>query len=102
MPLPPASRRDATGVQDARNVSQGRCTGLLSRSNDRENVRCVSVGLSLHRLYRAFAGYVELRIAQPDATGLCCGEGLPGSGADQCALLLGEGGEEVQHERVYV
>ena len=102
MPLPPASRRDTTGVQGVGNVSQGRCAGLLSRSNDRENVRCVSVGLSLYRLYRAFARYVELRVAQPDATSLCRGEGLPGSSADQCALLLGESGKQVQHERVYV
>jgi len=102
MPLPPASRRDTTGVQSVGNVSQGRCAGLLSRSNDRENVRCVSVGLSLYSPYRAFARYVELRVAQPDATGLCCREGLPGSGADQCALLLGESGKQMQHERVHV
>ena len=102
MPLATTCRRDTTGIQSAGDVSQGRCAGLLNRSNDRENVRCVSVGLSLHSLYRAFASYVELRVAQPDATGLCCREGLPGSGADQCALLLGKGGKEVQHERVHV
>ena len=83
-------------------ISQGRCAGLLSRPNDWKNVRCVSVGLSLHSFYRVFARYVELRVTQPDATGLCCREGLPGSSADQCALLLGESGKQVQHERVYV
>jgi hypothetical protein len=68
----------------------------------RQDIRCVSVGFSLHSLYRATAGYVERRVTQDDTTGLCCREGLPGSGADQCALLLGEGGKEVQHERVHV
>ena len=102
MPLPPAWRRDTTGVQGVRNVPQSSCPRFLRLSNDGQDVRCVSVGLSLHSLYRATAGYVELRVTQGGATGLCCREGLSGSGADQCALFLCKGGKEVQHERVHV
>ena len=53
-------------------------------------------------MYRATASHLELGITQGGAPGLCCREGLPGPGADQCAFLLCERGKEVQHERVHV
>ncbi len=102
MPLPPACCRDATGVQGVGNVSQGRCAGLLSRSNDRENVRCVSVGRSLHSLYRASTGYVELGISERNTARLGRSESLTCSRCDECTFLLSEGRKEVKDEWINV
>ena len=45
---------------------------------------------------------MELWVAKGHPASLCSREGLPGPCGDQRALLLGQCGEQVQHERVNV
>ena len=102
VPLATASRCDTSGIQCSRNLPQRRRARLLRLADDGQDVGRKPVGLGRHGLHRALAGHVELWVTKGHPACLCSREGLPGPCADQRALLLGKGGEEVQDERVNV
>jgi hypothetical protein len=76
VPLPSASRCDATGIQDVRDVPQCSCACLLCLSDDGQDVRRIPISRGSHGLRRAPASYVELGVTKGYTGRLCCCEGL--------------------------
>ena len=60
------------------------------------------VRLSLDSGHALLRACMELGVTEGHAARLRSREGLPGAGGDQGALLLGERGKQVQHERINV
>ena len=99
VPLTTAGRRDPSGVQCPRNVPQSGCARLLCLADDGQNVGGELVSRGRHRLHRALTSHVEPLVSKGYPTSLCCCESLPGPCADKRAFLLGQRGEQVQHEQ---
>jgi hypothetical protein len=91
--------RHGHGPQRRNGAERFGATGLEVLDNWADR-RGVAIGLGFHGVDPETPEPIHVGIAQPCAADLCGGEARLGPPRDQGAFLLGEGGEQVEHERV--
>jgi hypothetical protein len=105
LPVPPSAPRRAhpARVERLRDPVVGGDPAGPDALDDREHLRCEAVGVRPDRLALEGGGFGRVHpVAEQGAGRLLAGKSVARPLRYQRALLLGEGGEQVQHERVGV
>jgi hypothetical protein len=89
-------------IERLRDLPKRPCARFLGLSDNGEHVGCVSVSLSLDGRHRVLAGHLELWVAECHPSGVRRRKRLTRARGYECALLLGQSGEQVQDERVNI